>query len=189
MVAAASPVRVSFAEYIAIDEQSDGKHEYIHGVVHAMAGGSPEHARMTMAIGRELSVQLAGKRCAVYSSDLRVRVRATGLATYPDITVVCGKLELDPENRHTVTNPIFLVEVTSPSTKSYDREIKCAHYRRIESLRAYAIVSHDERLVEVFTRNSDGTWTVRDVSEGIARLDPIECTLSLDAIYHDPLAS
>jgi Uma2 family endonuclease len=188
MVAASSKARVSFAKYLELDAGSETKHEYIGGIVYAMSGGSPEHARLAMAIGAELRAQLASKRCAVYSSDLRVRVAATGLATYPDVTIVCGKLEVDVEDAHSVTNPAVIIEVTSPSTESYDRETKYAHYRRIQSLRAYVLVSQDERLVEVFTRNDDDSWTLRDVREGSARLAEIECAIELDAIYRDPLA-
>ncbi|MDB5216779.1 MAG: hypothetical protein JWO86_4706 [Myxococcaceae bacterium] len=189
MVAASSKARVSFAKYLELDAGSEIKHEYIGGVVYAMSGGSPEHARLALAIGGELRTQLTGKRCAVFSSDLRVRVSATGLATYPDVTVVCGKLEVDPEDKHSVTNPSVIIEVTSPSTESYDREVKYAHYRRIMSLRAYVLVSQDERLVEVFTRNTDDSWTLRDVRDGTARLADIDCTLDLDTIYRDPLAT
>lgn len=185
MVASASKTRVSFAEYLAVERASEHKHEYIDGVVHAMSGGSPEHARLAMAT---LTAQLLGKRCAVYSSDLRVRVLATGLATYPDVTVVCGTLEVDPADAHTATNPTVIIEVSSPGTESYDRETKYAHYRRIESLRAYVLVSQDEQLVEVFTRNADETWTLRDVREGAARLEAIGCALDLDTIYRDPLS-
>jgi Uma2 family endonuclease len=187
MPAAAAQPRASFAEYVAIDEASDGKHELIDGVVYAMSGGSPEHARLAMAIGGQLSAQLAGRRCAIYSSDLRVRVLATGLATYPDLTVVCGTLETDPDDPHTATNPTLIVEVLSPSTEKHDREAKYAHYRRIPSLRTYVLVSQDDRLVEVFTRNTDDSWTLRDYREGKARLDGLDCTLSIDAIYANPL--
>lgn len=184
---AAAPTRSTFAEYLAIDEASDLKHEFIDGVVYAMSGGSPEHARLAMAIGRELGTQLAGKRCAVYSSDLRVRVLATGLATYPDVTVVCGRLETDPMDPHGATNPTLIVEVMSPSTAKHDRESKYAHYRRIPALRAYVLVSQDEQLIEVFTRNADDSWTLRDFRQGKARLDDIECVLDVEAIYANPL--
>jgi Uma2 family endonuclease len=189
VAAVISKTPLSFAAYLEIDARSETKHEYIGGCVYAMSGGSPEHARLAMAIGGDLRAQLDGKRCAVYSSDLRIRVLATGLATYPDVTVVCGKLELDLEDKHSVTNPVAIIEVTSPSTESYDRETKYAHYRRIPSLRAYVLVSQDERLVEVFTRNADASWTLRDIREGKAMLAEIECTLDLDAIYRDPLAT
>jgi len=188
MIAAASHTQVSFEEYLAVDRASETKHQYIHGVVYAMSGETPEHSRLAMAIGRELGNQLAGKRCAVFSSDLRVRVQATGLATYPDVTVICGKLETDAEDEHTAINPSVIIEETSPITENYDRAGKWAHYRRITSLRAYVLVSQDERLVEVFTRNADESWTVRDVRDGKARLDTIECTLDLETLYPDPLA-
>jgi len=189
MVAAAAPTRRSFAEYVAIDEANEGKHEFIDGVVYAMAGGTPEHARLAMVVGRELGVQLVGKRCAVYSSDLRIRVLATGLATYPDVTVVCGNLETDPENSHTATNPTVIFEVLSPTTEKHDREDKYAHYRRIPSLRAYVLVSQDERRIEGFTRNADESWTLRDHRAGKTRLESIGCTLDIETIYANPLAT
>jgi Uma2 family endonuclease len=189
VVAAVMKGPVSFAEYLAIDRASETKHEFIAGMVYAMSGGTPAHARLAISIGGELRAQLAGKPCAVFSSDLRVRVLATGLATYPDLTVICGALEVDPEDAHTATNPVVIVEVTSPSSERYDRDVKYAHYRQIESLRAYVLVSQDERLVEVYLRNADESWTLRDVREGKAKLDPIGCALDVEVIYRDPLAS
>ena len=183
---ATSKARRSFAEYLAIDAASEIKHEYIGGGVYAMGGGSPEHARLAMAVGGELRTQLFGKRFAVYSSDLRIRVLETGLATYPDVTVICGALETDPDDPHGATNPTVIVEILSPSTEKHDREAKFAHYRRIPSLRAYVLVSQDEQLVEVFTRNADESWTLRDVRTGAARIDAIECTLDVAAIYASP---
>ncbi|GAC1353325.1 MAG: Uma2 family endonuclease [Polyangiales bacterium] len=189
MVAASSKDQVSFAEYLAIDAKSELKHEYIRGMVYAMGGGSPEHARLAMAVGRELGTQLSGKPCAVYSSDLRVRVLETGLATYPDVTVVCGALETDPEDSHSATNPTVIVEVLSPSTEKHDRGAKYAHYRRISSLRAYVLVSQDEPLISVFTRNADESWTLRDVRAGFARIDAIACVLDVAAVYASPLGA
>jgi Uma2 family endonuclease len=100
--------------------------------------------------------------------------------------VVCGKLETDPADAHGATKPAVIVEIMSPSTEKHDREVK---YRRSASLRAYVLVSQDERLVEVFTRNADDSWTLRDYRAGKARLDDIECTLDLDALYANPLAT
>src|SRR5439155_18899105 len=98
-------------------------HEFLDGVVWPMAGGSPDHAGIAANVARLLGNQLAGQPCRVFTSDLRVRVKATGLGTYPDVTVICGQLEFDPEDpkRHTVTNPRMIVEVLSPSTEEYDR--------------------------------------------------------------------
>lgn len=179
----------TFAEYIAIDEASEIKHEYVNGAVFAMAGGTLEHAQIAANVIGELRAQLRGRPCVVYTSDARVRVLATGLATYPDVTVVCGAIECDPENKHTVTNPVVLVEVLSDSTEGYDRKEKFSHYRRIPSLREYLLVSQRERRIEHLSRNDDGTWTLRDVTaSALVRLPSIGCELSLDEVYKNPFA-
>ena len=101
---------VSYAEYLSAEEKSATKHEWLDGKVYdldaqAMAGGTPDHAGLAAAVTTLLGIQLRGKPCRVFSSDLRIRVRATGLSTYADVTVVCGKLEVDPEDANAVTNP------------------------------------------------------------------------------------
>ena len=148
-----------------------------------MAGGTPEHAALAVAVSAALFDQLSGGDCRVFSSDLRVRVRATGLATYPDVTVVCGALETDPENASTVTNPTVILEVLSPSTESYDRGEKLEHYRQIDSLREYVLVAHDRRRIEVWRRSAEGQWT-RLVSEGgTVELASIGCRLEVEGLY------
>jgi len=89
--------RFAFGEYLELEEQALLKHEFLDGQVWAMAGGSPEHAALAANVTALLVAALQGKPCRVYSSDLRVRVQATGLATYPDVTVICGRLVSDPE--------------------------------------------------------------------------------------------
>jgi Uma2 family endonuclease len=157
--------------------------------VWATAGGSPDHAGIAANIARVLGNQLVGRRCRVFSSDLRVRVKATGLATYPDVTVVCGQLEIDPDDpkHHTVTNPKVLVEVLSPSTESYDRGEKLDHYRQIVSLEMVLLVAHDARRVDVW-RRTDTEWIHHVAEGGTVAVDPIECQLPVTEIYRDPLA-
>jgi Uma2 family endonuclease len=143
-----------------------------------------------MSIMRELRNALHGAPCAVFSSDMRVRILATGLCTYPDGSVVFGRLEVDPGDKNTITNPVVLVEVLSTSTEAYDREDKRAHYRLIPSLRDFLLVSQRERRIEQYHRNDDGTWTLRDArAGGNVRLDAIGCEISVDAVYDDPLAA
>ena len=130
-----------------------------------MAGGTPEHSRLSVNVQGELRNALRGRRCTVFNSDVRVRVLATGLGTYPDATVVCGRLEVDPEDKNTVTNPIVIVEVLSDSTETYDRDDKRAHYRQLPTLRDYLLVSQHERRIEHYHRNDDGTVeALRDVA-------------------------
>jgi Uma2 family endonuclease len=182
--------RFTFGEYIRIEENSAVKHEFFGGQVFAMAGGSPEHAGITANIARLLGNALEGKPCRVFSPDLRIRVRATGLGTYPDATVVCGSIEIyheDPK-RHTALNPRMLVEVLSPSTEDYDRGEKLGHYKQIESLMEVVLVAHDRAEVEVVRREADGSWSRHIASGGeLVRLESLDCEIPVSAIYSNPL--
>lgn len=164
------------------------KHEFLNGEVFAVAGGTPEHGRLAVRVAAELAVQLRGRPCEPFSSDVRVRVRATGLTTYPDLGVVCGRLESDPEDVDAIVNPVVLVEVLSDSTEGYDRGEKFAHYRRIPSLREYVLISQRIRRIEVFRRNDDETWTFQEAGpSGRVKLEAIGCALSVDAVYASAL--
>ncbi len=184
---------VSYAEYLALEAKSQTKHEWRGGVVYdmealGMAGGAPNHAALAIAVAAALSTQLAGKRCRVYSSDLKVRIRATGLATYPDLSVVCGKLETDPEDENAATNPVVLVEVLSPSSEAYDRGAKFGHYRQLPSLCEYVLVNHREPRIEVHRRNEAGRFELYEARAGErVELASVGCMLVVDEIYFDPL--
>jgi Uma2 family endonuclease len=146
--------RFTFADYVRLEETSRVKHEYLEGQVWAMAGGTPDHAAVAVNVSTLLSTGVRDQPCCVFNSDLRVRVKQTGLGTYPDVTVVCGRLELDPEDpeQHTVVNPRLVVEVLSPSTEAYDRGEKLSHYKLIPSLEEVVLVAHDEHRLEVWRR-------------------------------------
>lgn len=173
----------SYAEYLELEARSEVKHEYFGGQIYAMAGGTPEHAALQAAVIVALGAQLAVSPCRVHTSGLRVRVRATGLATYPDVTVVCGRSQRDPEDATAVCNPTVLVEVTSNGTESYDRGDKREHYARLESLRAYVVLSHREERVDLWTREGDA-WahSVARGGESVA-LACLGCRLEVSALY------
>lgn len=182
--------RFGFDEYLRLEEDSNVKHEFLNGEVWAMAGGSPGHAAIGANVISLLRSALEGRPCQVFTSDLRVRVRETGLATYPDASVVCDELELDPDDPkgHTATNPRVLAEVLSPSTEAYDRGEKLAHYKRIPSLSEAVLVAHDARQVIVWRRRDDG-WTQHLFGAGeTVHLESLGCELPVDEIYRDPFA-
>jgi Uma2 family endonuclease len=181
---------VSYAEYLAIEEKSLTKHEWLDGVVYDMSGGTLDHARLAAAVIGLLSAQLRGKPCGVFTSDLKVRVPGTGLSTYADVTVVCGKPETAPEDANAATNPTLLIEVLSDSTEAYDRGEKFAHYRRLASLREYVLVSQHAPRIEVWRRNEGGRWELAQEAEAgeHAALASIGCTLDVDDVYANPLA-
>ena len=180
--------RYALDEYLRLEEYSNVKHEYLDGWIIAMAGGTPEHGAIAARIIARLAAQLHGRPCNVYTSDVRVRVAATGLDTYPELSVVCGEERRDSEDPNALANPVVLVEVLSASTEEYDRGEKLEHYQQIPSLREIALVSHRESLVEVWRRDPTGPWRL-DVARagGVARLDSIGCSLEVDPIYRDPL--
>lgn len=179
----------TFAEYVEQERASDTKHELVNGEIVAMAGGTIEHGRLASNVTIALGASLRGRPCSTFSADVRVRVLATGLASYPDLSVVCGKQERDPEDANTLVNPIVLVEVLSDSTLAYDRGEKFAHYRRIPSLKEYVLVSQHEPRIEVFRRDEEGIWSLHEAAAGeCVKLEAIGCELSVDEVYADPLA-
>jgi Uma2 family endonuclease len=182
----------SFEEYVDLEDFGSIKHEFLDGEVWAMTGGSPRHAAIAIRVGRLIGRDLQGRRCEVFSSDLRIRVKETGLATYPDLSVICNAVELDPEDRkgHTAVNPTLLVEVLSPSTETYDRGEKLAHYKQIPTLREVVLVAHDEHRVDLW-RRTEHSWTQLTFGPGqevvLESLHGV--TLSIDDVYFDPLAT
>lgn len=174
----------TYEEYLAFETASDSKHEYFAGEIYAMAGGSARHSALAVRITTALdTARPAG--CTVFQSDMRLRVLATGRATYPDASMVCGAIELDPADPSgtTITNPVLLVEVLSPSTEEVDRSDKWRDYQRIASLQEYVLVSQDPR-IEIYRRQPSGNWEYLDVREGRVKLStgPL---LDLDVLYAD----
>jgi Uma2 family endonuclease len=156
----------------------------LDGEIFAMSGASEAHILITGNIARHLGNQFEGGPCRVYASEMKVRVRPTGLYTYPDVVVVCGSRQFADDHRDTLLNPTVIFEVLSPSTEAYDRGEKFAHYWRLESLTDYVLVAQDHIRVEHFTRQSDGWFvTAAGALDEVLRLDSIESALSLSAIY------
>ncbi len=178
--------RYSYQDYLRFEAAANVRHEFFAGEIYAMAGGTPEHAALAAKVIALLDFQLRGRPCRVYSSDLRVRVVETGLATYPDVTVICGPIERDVEDRDAVTNPTLLVEVLSPSTEDYDRGEKLTQYRRIPDLRAIILMSHREVMLEVHRRVADGSWVSERFGAGqTVQIEPINSVLNVDELYQD----
>lgn len=181
--------RIAYGEYLRLEASADVKHEYISGVVVAMAGGTIEHGRLMSQLSFLLRNALADRPCVVMPSDVRVRIRAAERATYPDLHVVCGEVERDPEDQHAVVNPLVIIEVLSDGTAESDRGDKFAAYRRLQSLREYVLVSQNERRVDVLRR--DGRrWQLDEFAAGERfPLEALEVELAVDDVYVDPLGA
>jgi len=180
---AARRIRNTYAEYLRIEAESPTRHEFIAGEIYAMAGGTIAHAVLASAVASIVAAQKP--KCRVLGSDARVRVDATELATYPDVTLVCGAIQRSIVDRNGLTNPMLLVEVTSQSTEEYDRGAKLAHYQHLTSLEAVLFVSHRSPRLTLVKRTPDG-WITTDHGPGaIVSIPSLELSIAVDDVFRD----
>jgi Uma2 family endonuclease len=173
------------AEYLALESASDTKHEFLDGAIVAMAGGKPAHNALAANMMAALVALTRGKGCLVLSSDQRVHVPATGLYTYPDVTVACGERRYRDDTPPSLLTPTLLVEVTSDSTEAHDRGTKFLHYQAIPSLCEYVIVSHRERRIDHLRRLESGQWlaTAYSRDDDAVALPALGGTVCLGDVY------
>lgn len=178
----AKRLHYSYDEYLRLLEQAEIKLEYCDGVIYAMAGGSLAHGALSAAMVGVFRQALSG-RCTVFTSDVKVRVEASDLSTFPDVSVVCGAQQTSELDGKALTNPTLLVEVTSPSTQDYDRSDKLSHYKQLPSLQAVLFVSHRTHAITLVERASSG-WQEREFRGGerVALTTPA-CSFSVDEVY------
>jgi Uma2 family endonuclease len=151
-----------------------------------MSGGTPRHSKLKSNVTGLFWSALGNGPCQAYDADLKVRVRAAGLAAYPDLTVICGPLQADSEDPNAVTNPTLVVEVLSPTTELWDRGKKFTHYRSIPTLKHYLLVSQDTIAIEHYERGPQSVWlyTSHGPGESIA-LSALGVSLDVDAVYRN----
>ncbi len=177
--------KITPEEYLRIERAAEFKSEYYGGYMYAMSGASYTHSIVKGNLEFELRNRLKKRDCAVLSSDLRVLVSPSGLYTYPDVLVVCDKPQFADGLRDTLTNPIVIVEVLSPSTELHDRDFKARHYRTVESMQEYVLVSQKEARVEVHQRQGSGKWILSDFAglDAVCKLESVDCEIPLSAVY------
>jgi Uma2 family endonuclease len=177
--------RYTYADYVALEHDSSTKHEFLDGEIYAMVGGTEEHSALAAEVLRLFGEATRTGPCRVHTSDLRLYVGASGLATFPDGMVICGPFEQHPPSpKATALNPTVLLEVTSDSSEDYDTEDKVGFYRTIPALRDYVIVSHRERRITVHSRSAQGEWVARvAIAGGSVRVESLNVRLSVDEIY------
>ena len=180
-----NPMRMTEAEYLLFERESDIKHEFLNGRVYAMAGASWEHNQIFTATLASLYAQLRGKNCTANPSDQRVKVMQTSFIAYPDISVVCGEPRFAGDEYETITNPIVIIEILSDSTEGYDRGVKFQNFRNFPTLQDYILISQDKARIEGYTRQDNGKWLLTDTIglNSVHKIASIECVLKLKEIY------
>lgn len=174
---------VTVAEYLAGEQESPVRYEYVMGQVYAMAGASDRHNRIALNLATRFSLHLDGKRCEAFISDMKVRV-AEDVFYYPDVVVACDPPGGDAYFR---SQPVVIVEVLSPTTERIDRNEKLAAYQRVSTLREYVLLSQDGLTAEFHHRTAEGEWTsVRlDQPEEELPFASIGLTLTLADVYRN----
>ena len=175
-------LQMSVAEYLAFEETSEIRHEYIDGEAYPMTGGSLNHAEIMTNVGGELRQLLKLTDCKVLSSAMRIGISPTRYV-YPDVSVVCGEPVTEYKTM-TLLNPTLVVEVTSPSTISSDRFIKREYYESVDSMQAYLVIDQHRVMVELYTR-ADSGWLLRRYSDldAVIPLASLGCDLPVADIY------
>jgi len=173
-------------QYLAMERAAETKHEYFDGEIFAMSGASRSHVLIAGNLAAALLGQLRDRPCNVYPLDMRVRVSPTGLFTYPDVIVVCGDEQFADDHEDTLLNPTVIFEVLSPSTESYDRGKKFRHYRTLDSLREYVLVSQEEPRIEQYVRQPGDEWLLHDAAglDAELTLRSVDATLRLADVFN-----
>lgn len=172
-------------EYLEMENAADEKHEYYQGEIFAMSGAKLAHNIITRNTFGALIHKLKGKSCQPFGSDFRIHIPSNTLFTYPDISIFCGEIKTLNNDEWNALNPTALIEVLSPSTKSYDRGDKFKLYRDIPSLQEYILIDSATVSVEAFSVNASGLWELKEYKDITERLSihAIQTELPLKDIY------
>ena len=177
-------------EYIVHERESGQKYEFHNGKIFALAGGTVNHGLLCGNIYAELRSKLRekGSNCKPTTSEVKLSILKENSFVYPDAMVICGDLQKSNSDKHSVTNPILIVEVLSNSTSTYDRGDKFYLYRQIPSLQEYVLIEQDRPQVEVYYKrlNTD-LWMITRFEglESNVRLQSIEIEIQMSELYFD----
>lgn len=183
---AAERLANTYAEYLAAEENSRERHDFIRGEVYAMSGGTPEHSLLSAAVSRELGLALKGRPCLVFEANMRLRNAKADFSCYPDASVVCGPVICAPDDAHAIANPTLVVEILSDSTEAYDRGTKNLEYRAFASIKEVVFVSQKKQAVEIHRRNAEGLFVIKDYGPGsTVEFASIGVSLAIAELYRD----
>ena len=175
--------RLTVAEYLAFEAESEIKHEYIDGEIYAMTGGTDNHSRIAANVIGAFYMLMNNPDCYVYTSDMRVKAAASRYV-YPDLSVVCGQARHEDDGKTSLLNPILVVEVTSPTSMIYDHGLKREMYQQVASIEAYLIIDQRSIRAELHTRvGSDWRLQTFTGREDIIPLPMLDCDLPIAQVY------
>jgi Uma2 family endonuclease len=175
--------RMSAEQYLAWERTQLERHEFFRGEVFEMPGGKPTHAALSAALIVELHRALRGVGGRVLSGDMRIAARPGEHYVYPDVSVVYGRLELEPGTDDVLLNPSVIIEVLSPSTERYDRGLKWESYRAMPSVTDYLLVSQKAARIEHYRREAGADWHYRVAEAGERVVLSSGAAIEVAAVY------
>ncbi len=179
------PRKWTVEEYFALEAESDIRHEFVDGDIFAMAGGTENHSLITGNTFLAIGQRVRGSHFRMHTSDMRVKISETKYL-FPDFSVICGKAEFTDDKRTTLTNPTLCVEVTSPSSMGYDKNLKGDFYRSIDALQHYLVLDQGQIYARLYTRLEKG-WLLQEftnISDTLP-LPALSLNVPLSEIYSD----
>lgn len=184
MIALSDKSPMTPEEYLAFEKTSEIRHEYIDGELYAMAGASKDHNLINGNLYILLRRKLRGSNCQTFINDVKVKLQEGRKYFYPDVVVSCDPNDSD---KFVSRNPTVIIEVLSPSTKTFDQTQKFLYYRTIESLQEYLLIGTEHPFVQCYRRQTQDIWTIQiyEGIEAIAHLESLNLDLPLNEIYED----
>jgi Uma2 family endonuclease len=174
------------AEYLDLEVASEIRHEYIHGDIVPITGGTPNHNQILLNLAGALNFALRQQPYQVFAADQRLWIPQAEIYTYPDVMAIAGELAYQPGRSDTITNPTLIIEVLSESTRSYDRGDKFAAYRTISTFQEYALVDQYSAHVEHHVKTGSKQWMLQEYDglDNSLNLATLGLEISLRDIYN-----
>ena len=176
------PRRASYADYLAAEQDSGHRHEFLDGVIVAMAGGSDEHNAIAGNLARLLGNRRTGS-CRYYTPDQRFWIASRARGRYADGSIICGTPEHPAHDEQATTNPTVVIEVLSPSSEGDDDGDKRSDFQSLASVEAYVLVAQDQRRVKVY-RRTGAEWRISTYRDGDSfELPTLSASIPVGDIY------
>jgi Uma2 family endonuclease len=173
---------LTFEEYLRLEESHEIRHEFVDGFMFAMAGASDEHNLISLNIATQARAATRNTNCRAYHTDMKLRT-PNGIGYYPDVFITCDD---NDKGKKVKQSPCLIIEVLSPSTEDIDRGEKWLNYQKSSSLKMYVLVRQDQKFLETYKRNPDGTWQYTILEEnGTLEFSCVDFSMTLEEIYED----
>lgn len=184
MIASQQRSKLTPDEYLALEAESQTRHEYVNGEIYAMAGGTDEHNAIVGNAYALLKAHVRGSGCRAFFSDMRMQIDSLNIYYYPDVFVSCD--ELDQDNKTLKRHPCLIIEVLSQSTEAIDRGEKFENCQTLESLQEYVLINQTRQRVDCFRRAENGLWLLQGYGPGEqVQLQSVDWEIAVEDLYED----